>query len=129
MLFVIHALDRKDGINTRAKFYRAHRIHLDQAERYNVDVVTAGTLVADDGETPMGSVFVVDAKDRNAVDTFARSDPLPRELRLGDRANPRLQQEAGHPDSVAPQLRRKMVPQMEPPRLTNKWLRQSKARA
>ena len=75
MLFVIHALDRRDGISTRAKFYRAHRIHLDQAERYNVDVVTAGTLVADDGETPVGSIFVVDAKDRSAVDTFARSDP------------------------------------------------------
>ncbi len=57
MLFVIHALDRRDGIRTRAKFYRAHRIHLDQAERYNVDVVTAGTLVADDGETPVGSIL------------------------------------------------------------------------
>ena len=34
MLFVIHG----DGISTRAKFYRAHRIHLDQAEQYNVDV-------------------------------------------------------------------------------------------
>ena len=78
MLFVIHALDRRDGISTRAKFYRAHRIHLDQAERYNVDVVTAGTLVADDGETPVGSIFVIDAKDRNAVDTFARSDPTSR---------------------------------------------------
>ena len=75
MLFVIHALDRRDGIATRAKFYRAHRIHLDQAEQYNVDVVTAGTLVADDGETPVGSIFVIDAKDRAAVDAFARSDP------------------------------------------------------
>jgi hypothetical protein len=27
-------------------------------------VVTAGTLVADDGETPIGSLFVVDAEDR-----------------------------------------------------------------
>ncbi len=42
---------------------------------YAVDVVTAGTLVADDGETPIGSVFVVDAKDRAAVDAFTRSDP------------------------------------------------------
>ena len=75
MLFVIHATDRKDGMPTRAKFYRAHRIHLDQAEQYNVDVVTAGTLVADDGETPVGSVFVIDAKDRGTVDAFTRSDP------------------------------------------------------
>ncbi len=75
MLFVIHATDKTDGMATRAKFYRAHRIHLDKAEDYDVDVVTAGTLIADDGETPCGSVFVIDAKDRGAVDVFVRSDP------------------------------------------------------
>ena len=52
MLFVIHATDKKGGMPTRAKFYRDHRIHLDKAEDYDVDVMTAGTLVADDGETP-----------------------------------------------------------------------------
>ncbi len=75
MLFVVHALDKKDILPTRAKFYRAHRIHLDQAEDHDVGVMTAGTLVADDGETPVGSVFVIDAKDRAAVDAFTRSDP------------------------------------------------------
>ena len=75
MLFVIHAVDKAGGMQTRAKFYRAHRVHLDQAERYNVDVVTAGTLVGDDGETPAGSVFVIDAQDRATADAFVRSDP------------------------------------------------------
>ena len=75
MLFVIHATDKAGGMPTRARFYRDHRIHLDRAESYDVDVVTAGTLVADDGETPCGSVFVIDAKDRAAVDRFVRSDP------------------------------------------------------
>ncbi len=75
MLFVIHATDKKGNMATRAKFYRAHRIHLDQAEDHAVNVVTAGTLVADDGETPVGSVFVLDAKTRAAVDAFTRSDP------------------------------------------------------
>jgi uncharacterized protein len=75
MLFVVHALDKKDILPTRAHFYRAHRIHLDQADTHAVDVVTAGTLVADDGETPVGSVFVIDAKDRAGVDAFVRSDP------------------------------------------------------
>ena len=41
MLFVIHATDKKDGMTTRAKFYRAHRIHLDQAEDHDVNVVTS----------------------------------------------------------------------------------------
>lgn len=75
MLFVVHALDKKDMLPTRAKHYRAHRIHLDRAEEHNVDVITAGTLVADDGETPVGSVFVIDAEDRTAAAAFTGSDP------------------------------------------------------
>jgi uncharacterized protein YciI len=75
MLFVIHATDRPGELPTRAKHYRDHRIHLDKAGDYDVDVVTAGTLVADDGETPCGSVFVIDAKDRATADRFVRSDP------------------------------------------------------
>src|SRR2546423_8479333 len=75
MLFVVYATDKTDILPTRAKFYRAHRVHLDQAGSHDVDVVTAGTLVADDGEIPVGSIFVVDAKDGAAVDSFTRSDP------------------------------------------------------
>jgi uncharacterized protein len=75
MLFVVHALDKQDILPTRAKHYRDHRIHLDRSEDHAVDVVTAGTLLADDGETPVGSIFVVDAKDRAAVDAFTQSDP------------------------------------------------------
>ena len=101
MLFVIHATDRRDGMATRAKFYRAHRIHLDEADKYDVDVVTAGTLLAADGETPVGSVFVIDAKDRAAYRGFHPQRPLPGQWRLGDGSNPRLQQEARHSNPVA----------------------------
>ncbi|MGB7832147.1 MAG: hypothetical protein WBL84_08050 [Xanthobacteraceae bacterium] len=55
---------QKNILATRAKFYRQHRIHLDEAGNHGIGVVTAGTLVADDGETPIGSLFVVDAEDR-----------------------------------------------------------------
>src|SRR5262249_47495953 len=75
MLYVVHAIDKAGMLPTRAKHYRDHRIHLDKAEAHHVDVATAGTLVADDGETPVGSIFVIDAKDRATVDTFLRSDP------------------------------------------------------
>jgi len=75
MLFVVHALDKPGVLPVRAKHYRAHRIHLDRADQHGCDVVTAGTLVAEDGETPVGSVFVIDAKNRAAVDAFTRSDP------------------------------------------------------
>src|SRR5262245_65054311 len=75
MLFVIHAIDVKDGMPTRAKFYRAHRTHLDHATAEGVHVLTAGPLVADDGETPIGSLFIVEAKDRATVEAFCRVDP------------------------------------------------------
>src|SRR2546423_14935329 len=75
MLFVVHAIDKPGMMPTRAKFYRAHRVHLDESGKHKVDVVTAGTLVGDDGEMPVGSVFVIDASDRTAVDAFTRSDP------------------------------------------------------
>lgn len=75
MLFVIHATDNKSGIQTRAKFYRDHRTHLDHAGKEGVHILTAGPLVADDGETPIGSLFIVEAKDRAAVERFCRVDP------------------------------------------------------
>src|SRR5262245_28868696 len=75
MLFVIHALDKVGELPTRAKHYRDHRLHLDRAEDYDVDVITAGTLIADDGEIPCGSIFVIDAAGRPAVERFVRSDP------------------------------------------------------
>ena len=75
MHFVIHAVDRPDALATRAKHYRAHRIHLDQAGSYGVAVTTAGTLVAPDGETPVGSLFILEAGNRAAIDAFTASDP------------------------------------------------------
>ena len=75
MHFVIHAVDRRDALATRAKHYRAHRIHLDEAARHRVSVMTAGTLVAADGETPVGSLFILEAPDRTSIDAFTDSDP------------------------------------------------------
>jgi uncharacterized protein len=73
--FVIHAVDRSDALATRAKHYRDHRIHLDRATQYGVTVTTAGTWVAADGETPVGSLFILEARDRAAIDAFTASDP------------------------------------------------------
>jgi len=43
--------------------------------RKSIYALTAGTLLADDGETPCGSIFVIDAGNRAAVERFVRSDP------------------------------------------------------
>jgi len=75
MFFVIHATDKRDAIQTRAKYFRDHRIHLDKAATQGISVLMAGSLVDTDGETPVGSLFVVEAKDRAAVDAFTGTDP------------------------------------------------------
>ena len=40
-----------------------------------MSVIAAGTLVAEDGETPVGSLFVVEAPNRSSIDAFTDSDP------------------------------------------------------
>jgi uncharacterized protein YciI len=73
--FVIHAVDRPGALNVRAKHYRAHRIHLDRAGDHGVSVIAAGTLVAEDGETPVGSLFVGDKPTSPGRRTTAEDDP------------------------------------------------------
>jgi uncharacterized protein YciI len=41
-----------------------------------VRIVMSGPLVADDGETMIGSLFLVDAADRATVEAFNRADPF-----------------------------------------------------
>ena len=94
MQFVVHAIDKADILATRAKFYRQHRIHLDEAGKHGIAVLTAGTLVADDGETPIGSLFVVDAEDRTTLDAFTCSDPYYVNGVWETLQNPRLSEEA-----------------------------------
>jgi hypothetical protein len=72
MLFVVHAIDGKDAMPVRAKFYRAHAcISTRQAGTMSIWLPRARSSPM----TAAGSVFVIDAKDRAAADAFMRSDP------------------------------------------------------
>ena len=75
MLFAIHALDPPDGLKNRLAHLEAHRAHLPTAGEYGVALVMSGPLVADDGETMIGSLLIVEAPDRAAVERFNRADP------------------------------------------------------
>lgn len=76
MLFAIHALDRKDGLPTRLAHYDAHRAFLGDASALGVTIVMSGPLVADDGATMIGSLFLVEAPDRAAAERFNAADPF-----------------------------------------------------
>ena len=76
MLFVIHGIDRAGALETRKTHYEAHKTFLSDTTPHGVTIVMSGPLVADDGETMIGSLFLVEAADRAAVVRFNEADPF-----------------------------------------------------
>ncbi|MCT7374602.1 YciI family protein [Chelativorans salis] len=76
MLFAIHALDKDGALPTRLKHYDAHKAFLSDTSAFGVNIVMSGPLTADEGETMIGSLFLVEAEDRAAVERFNQADPF-----------------------------------------------------
>lgn len=76
MLYVIHALDKPGAAALRQQHYAAHKAFLDEAPRFGVRIVMSGPLTQDDGVTPIGSHFVLEAPDRAAAEAFHHADPF-----------------------------------------------------
>lgn len=73
MLFLISCTQVPDGQSIRDRHYDAHRAYLKASP---VDIKLAGPMVEDDGETRIGSVFIVDVPDRAAAKAFSDGDPF-----------------------------------------------------
>ena len=73
MLYSIHCLDGGDRAGLRAQNFQAHQDYLKAA---TVRLVVAGPLLAEDGETAVGSMFVIEAPDRATAEAFNRNDPF-----------------------------------------------------
>lgn len=72
MLFAIRCLDRPDHGRVRA----THRpAHLELLRGLGERVKLAGPLLADDGESMIGSLLVIDFEERSAAERFVKSDP------------------------------------------------------
>jgi uncharacterized protein YciI len=76
VLFVLHALDRQGALPKRLSNYDAHKAFLSDTGAHGVRIVMSGPLVADDGETMIGSLFVIEAPDRATVERFNAADPF-----------------------------------------------------
>lgn len=76
MLFAIHAQDRAGALETRLAQYEAHKAFLADTSAYGVSIVMSGPLVAEDGTTMIGSLFLVEAPDKAAVERFNAADPF-----------------------------------------------------
>ena len=73
MLFAIYALDAPETLNKRMTLRPAHRTYL-------ADIRTrtafTGPLVADDGETMIGSLMIMDFPDRSAAEARFADEPF-----------------------------------------------------
>ncbi len=76
MLFVIHCIDAADGHPRRMENYPAHKAHLERTADFGIQIVMSGPLVKDDGETPIGSMFVIEAPNKAAVEAYQKADPF-----------------------------------------------------
>ena len=76
MLFAIHAVDHAGSLDKRLSHYEAHKAFLSDTSTYDVTIVMSGPLTADDGQTMIGSLFLVKAADRAAVEKFHHADPF-----------------------------------------------------
>ncbi|WP_349631812.1 YciI family protein [Burkholderia pyrrocinia] len=73
MYFVIHCVDREGALERRLANYEAHKAYLAGAK---VRSIISGPLVSDDGETMIGSFFLVEAEGKEEVIAFNRNDPF-----------------------------------------------------
>lgn len=75
-LFALHALDRPGALTMRLEHYAAHRAFLEEAPVHQIEIVMSGPLQSEDGELVVGSLFILEAPDRQAVEGFAKADPF-----------------------------------------------------
>ena len=73
MHFVVHCLDNQDALSLRLSNYNAHKAYLASGE---VTTIISGPLLADDGETMIGSLFIFEAADKESVIAFNANDPF-----------------------------------------------------
>lgn len=75
MRFAVHCLDAEGALPLRLAHYEAHKAHLAAGP---VATVISGPLLAEDGETMIGSLFIFEAENRAAVEAFNAADPFNR---------------------------------------------------
>ena len=73
--FVIHCLDAPGALPQRLQHYDDHKAYLASA---SVNILVSGPLTSDDGQTMIGSFFLVEAQTRSEVEAFNAADPFAR---------------------------------------------------
>ena len=77
MHFVVHALDKPDALPRRMETLAAHRAYLNDAPpNHGIKVLLSGPMTADDGASMIGSFFLLEAPNRDAIEDMFAKDPI-----------------------------------------------------
>lgn len=72
MQFAILNHDKPNSVDLRMK---VRPTHLEYLRGVGKKLMTAGPILAEDGQTPVGSLLIVEAEDLAAAKRFAAEDP------------------------------------------------------
>lgn len=72
MLYSFYCLDKAGSLDIRLSNRPEHLVYL---EGLGARLVTAGPLTSEDGQTPLGSLLVIDCADRADAEAVAAGDP------------------------------------------------------
>jgi uncharacterized protein YciI len=73
VLYIIYQEDGPDSAAKRAEHKPAHFAYLEEHEDI---LVLGGAMLADDGETRIGSVLILNVPSRDAAEEFSKNEPL-----------------------------------------------------
>ena len=73
MLYILYNEDRPDGLSIREATRETHLAYL---ERHKDKLVLGGGLLSEDGQTRLGSVFIINVPDRKAAEAFSSEEPF-----------------------------------------------------
>lgn len=72
MLFMVAAFDRPGMLETRHRLRKAHGAYIDALGSR----IKVGGAMLNDDEQPLGSLLVIDAKDRASIEALVDADPF-----------------------------------------------------
>lgn len=73
--FIIHCLDTPGALPQRLQHYDDHKAYLASA---SVNILVSGPLTSDDGQTMIGSFFLIEAPAKADAEAFNAADPFRR---------------------------------------------------
>lgn len=73
MHYVVYCLDHEGAVDERLANYDAHKTYLSTDK---TKTVISGPLLAEDNETMIGSLFIVEADSKEEVVAFNKADPF-----------------------------------------------------